>query len=271
MIINWGEQYYISGYIFNNPPFSGANIHQLILSDLLTLNDDLVKQSSLPLSDSVSLLDVIITRIVLTKILSDSINISDTLVSKDVVKSLSDSFISSDSLSKLIGLKDQDAFTLIDDIQKAIRKPVTDTLTFLDAIVKDCHISKSDALTFLDVINSSRGYIRSFEDSVSISDYIIKELQLRLSAEVSFVDAQEFASEHLMVLNYILGDGLITVLMSKVDEITTTLLVNSGIYQPAYLPTTNFWGQSRINTGVLVNSNVTVVLNLASKIKGYHG
>ena len=124
---------------------------------------------------------------------------------------------------------------------------------------------------FLDVINSSRGIIRSFEDGISLSDYITKELQVRLSAEITLVDTQEFASEHLTVLNYILGDSLVTVLFDKVRDITTSVLINSGIYQPAYLPVTNFWAQCLIQTTISINSAITTDLKFTSLIKGYHG
>jgi hypothetical protein len=244
---------------------------QFTKADNMSLIDSIIKSYSLPTSDSIALGDIIDVGDILMKQLMDSLSISDTLVSKDVVKSLLNIYITSDEISKLISQSKQDNLSITDLVQKSISKPIIDTITLIDALIKDCHISQSDALVFLDVINTSAGIVRSFSDSVSLSDYIIKELQLKLSAEITLVDTREFASEHLSVLNYILGDGLITVLMSKVDEITTTILVNSGIYQPAYLPVTNYWAQSKLTTSVSVNSNITVTLVYSSKIKGYHG
>ena len=244
------------------------------LTDTLTLLDALVKSPTLRLTDVVSVLDQITVQNALMKQLADSFTLTDKLTTINVNKLLADTFLTTDALERNIQKLQQDTFVINDTINKGIGIALSDTLTVADVLSKSCYISLVDAFTLLDAINRGVGLQRTFSDSVSLTDFISRELQIKLDLQdvVSLMDIQTFASEHLQTLNFIIADTPVTVELDTSEGVMqTVLLINSGIYRPAYLPTTDVWGRSLIQATSTVDSLITIDLKFITKLKGYHG
>ncbi len=139
------------------------------------------------------------------------------LTGTDWTKSLSDSFVISDSLVKGIGQAQTDSLTLADSSALVVEfnKTFTDSVALADALVKDVAIEESDTLNIADALSKTIGlteadvmvladafskvsaFSKSFADTMTITDALadITEFYLNLVDSVSIADSFAKVSE----------------------------------------------------------------------------
>lgn len=127
---------------------------QLSLSDLITLSDSIVKQLEKSIADTVVLTDSYTIDRVISIILSDSISLSDSILTKQLDLNIADTIALSDTIAKTIEKTLADSVTLTDAQVKVYETILNDALALSDNLIKQTEFSLSDSVTLTDALTN---------------------------------------------------------------------------------------------------------------------
>ena len=127
---------------------------------------------------------------VFTKNLSDTINISDVISSKNIGLNKADTISLSDSIAKTFSFSKADTINISDSIAKTFSFSKADTITLSDSIIKTFGLNKADTITLSDSIAKAFGLNKA--DTIALSDSITKAFGLSLSDTINMTDSSAF-------------------------------------------------------------------------------
>jgi hypothetical protein len=122
-------------------------------------------------------------------ILADAIVIAD-VINKESRLPRSETIGIVDSFSKTseFALSPTDTLTIADIITKTLNLIEQDTVTLADAISKGISISETDALTIADIFSREAEFIRSYSDTITIADLISRSTSLSFADAILVSD-----------------------------------------------------------------------------------
>ncbi len=194
-------------------------------SDTINLTDLISKVVNISQADTIDLTDNFSAIIAIILALSDTINLTDSLDSKEIGLGKSDTINLTDSISsKDIGLEKSDTISLTDAIAKAVGIFESDTINLsdnFDAIItlllvladtinlsdsittKEIGLGKADIINMSDNISTAVEFFKTIADELNMSDDILKTAAITLIDEISLSDAISFPISGSPLYNYI--------------------------------------------------------------------
>ncbi len=162
-----------------------------------------------------------------TKSLSDSIVISDS-ISKNTGMAKADTISLSDSFSRIAQFSKSlsDTISLVDTPSKGLSLSKSDTLVMSDALTKTLGLTKADTISLVDAFSRIVTYNKTLTDTISlsdaiaktfglsksdaiiISDNIAKSVGLFKSDNLTLTDTIQFTRSLILLLNSILASDL---------------------------------------------------------------
>lgn len=156
-----------------------------ILSEATSLLDTILKLPGRIFSDSVTHTDS--TQKLPGKVLSDSVTNTDSKLSS-LGRLLSDTFSLSDSMLKVTGRVLSDVLSHIDTMSRSTGRVLSDTTTATDSIRKQNSRLLLEQIAAADTFSKQLTLVRSFLETVHLSDVIIHTLLKVFTEMASFVD-----------------------------------------------------------------------------------
>ena len=155
--------------------------HTKILGDTINLSDTVTKAVGQPQADSVAIADAVVKAIGVFE--ADSLAITDAL-SKGVGQPQGDNLGITDALIKGIGLVEIDSLAIADAISKETGLPFSDSVAIADILGKNVGVSKADLMVIDDALSKAIGIARTeaitIADSISIRKYLGILILLRI-------------------------------------------------------------------------------------------
>lgn len=177
------------GLNFPSPAAGGGTVHNLTLTESITLSDDIPKQISRGLSETINLSDSIQKTI--ARSLVESLSLSDSII-REITRKLTETLVLSDTEKKEVTRKLTETISLSDSVlaNLIILLNLTETISLTDSITKETVRTLNEAISLSDL--SSKSITRRLSEVVSISD--------SLSAAIaSLIDYIEMTSTSVTV------------------------------------------------------------------------
>jgi hypothetical protein len=161
------------------------------LTDSISMSDGIIKNVGLPESDSIAMSDGITKAPGLPK--SDTILLSDNAsMVAAFLRSLNDTVTLSDSVVKSFGTTKADTITMSDNLVsmfRAILMNLNDTINLSDGIVKNIGTARADTINISDNFSKVVSYLKSFADTITLSDLGLREAGLNKADTVTLSDS----------------------------------------------------------------------------------
>ena len=142
-----------------------------ILSDTISLSDVITKNLGLNKPDTINLSDSIIKKLGLNK--SDSISMSDTFINSFGLNK-SDTINLSDGFSNVASFLRtfDDTISIADNFSNvaSFLRTLDDTINIADEATKEIGLNKDDTITLADNFSNVVSFLRTFDDTVNITD-----------------------------------------------------------------------------------------------------
>lgn len=199
------------------------------LDDTLSLIDNLFSQIDVLKTETLNLLDDIVTSVSTELLCLADLNLSDVLT-KDFKQTLIDALQLTTVVVKQINLLKTDGFTLNDSLEKNVKLLRQETISLADNLLKQINSLKTEDVNLTDVVGKDVGV--TVEDFMSLSDFLAKTINILQTDNIT-VDGNVLNTvgvEQTETLN-LLDDKQLQVNLSKLE--TLSLLVeninNTGI------------------------------------------
>jgi hypothetical protein len=193
-----------------------STAHSKELTDTITISDNLSLQSVVErtFTDGITLTDELSK--ILISLIHDSLTLSDTLVSKEAYKNLSDQFITSEQISKELNKRNEDSLTFSDIFDKICNKSllISDVISFTDSLLKK--------------------YTNEIDDSISITDEVrdrIIDRILVIITEIASTIDMSVSNRVSMTMDSILSESdtmtMESTLSDPVENIDTMTIIST--------------------------------------------
>jgi len=193
-----------------------STAHSKELTDTITISDNLSLQSVVErtFTDGITLTDELSK--ILISLIRDSLTLSDTLVSKEAYKNLSDQFITSEQISKELNKRNEDSLTFSDIFDKICNKSllISDVISFTDSLLKK--------------------YTNEIDDSISITDEVrdrIIDRILVIITEIASTIDMSVSNRVSMTMDSILSESdtmtMESTLSDPVENIDTMTIIST--------------------------------------------
>lgn len=195
------------------------------LIEVLTLVDGIQKNSGKTFSDALTLVDTFsrITNYIRT--LVDSLILVDT-VSKGTGRTITETVSLIDSLSKGIGISKSEVLTLIDVVTKETSKSIIEVISLVDVLSKIGAFIRTlgETVTLVDILSKGTG--KELSEIMSLTDNVQRDIGRLLTEIASLIDDVSRTTGKTFIEIVSLIDGIIPIFGKMLIE---TLTVSDNI------------------------------------------
>ncbi|MBC7128392.1 MAG: DUF2341 domain-containing protein [Thermoplasmatales archaeon] len=149
--------------------------------DNITLNELLSKYAEVKKLDTISLSDNIITELVLSIILEDTLQLLDEL-KKSTSKNIEEIANLQESISKYLQVIKSENITLSDSILLTFFLILSDSINIADIIIKNALLERQDVINLIDSIKKSANITKS--DAILLVDFLQKLIYIASISEI---------------------------------------------------------------------------------------
>jgi hypothetical protein len=152
----------------------------------VALVDDISTGGSVNIPETVTVDDTISIHV--TRAIADTIGIADT-VTPNSGRALSDALTATDAILRRESRSLADSIALTDSISLTANRPVTDSVPVADDVSIRVSRSISDSLAINDEITTSKVFVRTIADSVTLADALTKAVSRSIADSLAVADA----------------------------------------------------------------------------------
>ena len=158
-----------------------------IISETITITDTIIKKLQAVFSEVVALADTIATSKVTTKIFSEVVSIADT-IKRITGRILSETITAVDTIIRQVGMTISESINAVDSVSlsKATAKVFSEVVSVADTILKTAGKILSEAVTVTDTIYHITS--RILTETITVADTMLRQTQRIISEVVSVVD-----------------------------------------------------------------------------------
>ena len=238
-----------------------------ILSDNISITDTIGRILTKILTETISIIEIFITRAVFQRILTDTINVADTIF-KSTKKVFTENISITDTIGKILKRTLTEVISIIEIFitSTIIIRILTDTINVTDTIIKGTKKVFAETIILADIITNK--IVKIIIDTISIAEefIIVSQIHRTLTEVISIGDTIFKKTVRTISDIFSLSDTIkkatkkvLTETLSIIDTITKAFVgVMSGVAKTIL--------STKSNKSIL-NNTVDNVTRLATKIK----